>query len=204
MESNIKNLIIDFGGVLIDLNRKRCIDAFKALGVTDIEQMIDPYLQQGLFLKLEKGEITSSEFRDEIRKRTETLITDKQINKAWNCFLVGIPTYKLDLLLKLREQYTVYLLSNTNEIHWKWACENCFAYQEFQVQDYFEKMYISFIMHQVKPAKEIFETLLDDSGIDPAETLFVDDAIANCQVAESLGIKTYMPEAEEDWSHIFE
>lgn len=65
-----------------------------------------------------------------------------------------------DMLLKLREKYVVYLLSNTNEIHWKWACEHAFPYRGFRVEDYFEKMYLSYEMKMVKPAEEIFRECL--------------------------------------------
>ena len=199
----IKNLIIDFGGVLIDLDKDRCIRDFEQLGVADFGDLIDPYRQQGFFMELEKGLITASEFRNIIRDRSNKLFTDKQIDAAWNSFLVGIPTYKLDLLLKLREHYVVYLLSNTNIIHWKWSCANTFPHKGFRVEDYFEKMFLSFELHQAKPEKDMFETLLAETGIVPEETFFIDDAPANCQTAQSLGISTYTPEAGEDWGHLF-
>nr|WP_320060009.1 HAD family phosphatase [uncultured Bacteroides sp.] len=199
----IKNLIIDFGGVLIDLDRQRCIDNFKKIGFQKVDEFIDPYRQQGFFMEFEKGLITASDFRNAIREQADKLITDEQIDTAWNTFLVGIPTSKLDLLLKLREHYVVYLLSNTNEIHWRWACENSFSYKDFEVEDYFEKMFISFELHEAKPEVEIFKILLEDTGIAPEETLFIDDASANCLTAESLGITTYTPKAQEDWSHLF-
>ena len=66
-----------------------------------------------------------SQFRDSIRGQITQEVTDEQIDAAWNSFLVDIPRFKLDMLLKLREKYVVYLLSNTNEIHWKWACVAC-------------------------------------------------------------------------------
>ena len=71
------------------------------------------------------------------------------------------------------------------------------------VQDYFEKIYLSFEMRMVKPDAEIFETVLADANIDPKETFFIDDSEANCQAAQKLGISTYTPQAGEDWSSIF-
>ena len=128
---------------------------------------------------------------------------DARIDAAWNSFLGSIPTYKLDLLLKLREKYVVYLLSNTNEIHWKWSCKHAFHYKAFRVEDYFERIFLSYEMKMVKPDVAIFEKLLEESGIDPKETFFIDDSTENCRVAETLGISTYTPKACEDWSHLF-
>lgn len=206
-KKGIKNLLIDFGGVLINLNRQRCIENFRKLGLPDAEELLDVYHQQGLFLQQEKGLITSAEFRESIRekmgKRGE-MVADRQIDTVWNSFLVDIPTYKLDLLLKLREKYVVYLLSNTNEIHWQWSCQNVFPNKGFQVEDYFEKIYLSYEMKMVKPDAEIFEAVLADAGLDPRQTFFIDDSDANCQIAQSLGISTYTPKAGEDWGHLFQ
>ena len=199
----IKNLLIDFGGVLINLDRPRCIENFKKLGLQNVDELLNVYHQQGIFMQQEKGLVTSAEFRDVIRQMVGKPLTDQQIDDAWNSFLVDIPTYKLDLLLKLREKYVVYLLSNTNEIHWKWTCKNLFPYRTFKVEDYFEKTYLSFEMKMAKPEPEIFKAILDDAGIEPEETLFIDDSEINCKAAQNLGISTYTAKAGEDWSHLF-
>lgn len=199
----IKNLLIDLGGVLINLDRERCLDNFKHIGFKNIEEKFCTYQLNGIFLAQEKGLITPAEFRNGIREMMGKLVSDKQIDAAWNSFLVDIPTYKLDLLLKLREKYVVYLLSNTNEIHWKWTCKNAFPYRTFTVEDYFEKAYLSFEMQMAKPEPEIFKAVIEDAGIDPKETFFIDDSEINCKTAEELGIQTYTPKAGEDWSHLF-
>jgi haloacid dehalogenase superfamily, subfamily IA, variant 3 with third motif having DD or ED len=203
MNNLIKNLIIDFGGVLVDLDRSRCIDSFKSIGVDCIEEMLNPYYQRGLLMKLENGDITTDEFHEELRMTIGKDITDRQIDDAWNSFLISVPPYKLDLLLKLRESYNVYLLSNTNQIHWEMSCERYFSYKSLRVEDFFEKIFLSYRLHQLKPSKEIFETVLTETGIRPEETFFIDDSPANCKVAESLGIHTYTPKDQEDWGHIF-
>ena len=202
-QKGIKNLLIDFGGVLIDLDRQRCIDNFKKLGFDNVEDLLNIYHQQGLFMQHEQGLITSSQFRDGVREMMGKNVSDEVIDAAWNSFLVGIPESKLKLLLRLREKYVVYLLSNTNEIHWKWSCENVFKYRAFRVEDFFEKIYLSYEMKMIKPEPEIFTTILKDAGIEAGETFFIDDSDANCKTAQQLGIFTYTPKAGEDWSHLF-
>lgn len=199
----IKNLLIDLGGVLINLDRQRCVENFQKLGLQNVEELLDIHRPEGLLMQQEKGLITPAEFRNGVREMIGKVVSDKQIDIAWNSFLVDIPTYKLDLLLKLREKYVVYLLSNTNEIHWKYACKHLFPYRTFKVEDYFEKTYLSFEMNMAKPEPEIFRTIIEDAGIEPEETLFIDDAEINCKAAGELGIATYTAKAGEDWSHIF-
>lgn len=135
----IKNLLIDLGGVLINLDRQRCMENFKELGFTDVEERLNIQQLHGIFMQQEKGLITSAEFRNGLRDMMGKVVSDNQIDAAWNSFLVDIPKHKLDLLLELRSKYVVYLLSNTNEIHWRYACHNLFPYRTFRVEDYFEK-----------------------------------------------------------------
>ena len=97
----------------------------------------------------------------------------------------------------------VYLLSNTNEIHWEWSCEHAYPYKAFRVEDYFEHIFLSYEMKMAKPDEEIFRKVLDDAGLDPKETFFIDDSETNCLTARSLGISTYTPKAGEDWGHLF-
>ncbi|NDV57658.1 HAD family phosphatase [Bacteroides sp. 519] len=200
---NKKNIIFDLGGVLVDLNRDRCMNNFKALGFHNIDELIDPFEQEGIFMQLEKGIITAKEFREKIREELNQPLTDAQIDDAWNSFLVGFPSYKLDLLLELRSQYKLYLLSNTNEIHWEWCKEHGFAYKGYNENNFFEKIFLSFEMQKTKPSAAIFQTVLNETDIIPGETFFIDDSPANCETAEILGIATYTPKPGEDWSHLF-
>ncbi len=190
----IKNLLIDLGGVLINLDHQRCMENFKELGFTDVEERLNIQQLHGIFMQQEKGLITSAEFRNGLRDMMGKVVSDNQIDAAWNSLLVDIPKHKLDLLLELRSKYVVYLLSNTNEIHWRYAC---------RVEDYFEKAYLSYEMHMAKPEADIFKAVIEDAGIEPQETLFIDDSELNCKAAQELGISTYTAEAGEDWSHLF-
>lgn len=196
----IKNLIIDFGGVIINLTRNRCVEAFESFGVPDVRDCI--LNSKDLFMQIEMGTITSAEF-GRYRHLTQQRLTDEQIDAAWIAMLDDIPAYKLDLLMDLRSRYNTMLLSNTNEIHWQWAEKNSFAYKGHHAEDFFGKIYLSYELNMVKPNADIFEYVLKDAGINPEETLFLDDAVPNCRTAEALGIRTYTPQPREDWSHLF-
>ena len=200
---NIKNLIFDFGGVLVDLDKARCLQAFSQLGFTEANKMIDAYSQQGLFGQLEEGTISPEEFCSEVRRLTTCQATDENIWHAWNSFLVGIPTWKLEALIELKKHYPIYLLSNTNVVHWQYAITEFFPYGKWRVNDYFNHIFLSYELHQVKPGAEIFRTVITQSGIRPEETLFIDYATANCQTARSLGLHTYQPTQGEDWRLLF-
>ena len=112
------------------------------------------------------------------------------IDQIWNAMLKDIPDYKFELLLKLQENYKLYLLSNTNDLHWE-HCADKFVYKGMQMLGCFTRVFLSYQMHLAKPDAEIFRTVLKEAGIKAEETLFVDDSKDNCQAASLLGIKVF-------------
>lgn len=204
MDKKIKNIVFDLGGVLINLDFDNCLNAFRKAGFQDIEKQARQLEGKGFFSQFELGEISPDEFRKSIRKETSETLTDRKIDDMWNLMLLDIPREKLDLLLELRGHYMVYLLSNTNQIHWDYACEQMFSYRGFRVNDFFEDTFLSFEMHQAKPHKEIYEQMMKEANILPQETFFIDDSELNCQAAIALGIQSYHYHIGEDLSALFE
>lgn len=201
----IKNIIFDFGGVLVNLTRNRWVESFRQLGVYNIweNMMVNSYKHKDLYEQLELGNISTAAFRAGIRRLTKRQVTDEEIDRAWVSMLGNIPPYKLDWLLKLQENYHLCLLSNTNCLHWEWAEQNEFKYKGYEASDFFDRIYLSYKLHMQKPDHGIFQFVLDDAGIKAEETFFIDDSSANCRAAEQLGISTYTPECGEDWQHLF-
>lgn len=186
----IKNLLFDLGGVIMDLRRENCVEALRKLGMPDPDALIDPYTQRGPFLALEEGAIDVATFRDEIRRMIPVDVTDRQLDDAFNAFLIGIPERRLHDLIDLRRRYRVYLLSNTNPLMWNSKIAAEFRKQGHDIGFYFDGVVTSFEAKCVKPDPRIFQKVVDDFGILPAETLFFDDSKANIDAAGRLGFKT--------------
>ena len=194
----IKNIIFDWGGVLIHLDRQRCTDTFAQYGVEVGDELTNPYGHRRDLINFELGLMSVDEFHDTVRRIYGVQLTDEQIDHAWNALLVGIPTYKLDTLLELRKYYRLFLLSNTNAVHWKEGRKQ-FEYKGLQMEDYFDQIFLSHEIHELKPSPEAFRKVAEMAGIKPEETLFVDDLEASCKSAEALGFHTYCPVANTDW-----
>ena len=204
MDKNIKNIVFDLGGVLVDLDFKITINGLQKAGFTNVKEQLQAFDQDGIFKKFELGEISADEFRASIRKNSSVSLTDEEVDSLWNLMLLEIPREKLELILDLRSKYMVYLLSNTNSIHWDYVCKNAFNYRGFRMDDYFEETFLSYEMHLAKPDKAIFEKMLQDANLLPEETLFIDDLEANCKAAEEVGIHTHHYHIGDDLSKIFE
>ena len=184
----IKNIIFDFGGVLVDLDKRRCMEAFDNIGAHEIVKYVDECRQEDLFHDLEVGNTGIGEFCSEVRRVSDRCnASDDDICDAWNALLTGIPAQRLEKLASLKDRYRLLLL-NTNPIHWGKAADGMFSHKGMEVDDYFENTFLSYRMHMLKPDPQIYGKVLMDSGMTAYETLFIDDSPANCAAASELGM----------------
>lgn len=196
----IKTLIFDLGGVLVSLDKERCLNAFSSsLKFHNFGDYLNPYAQSGFFAKFENGDISSAEFRDIIREHSEAeSLSDEQIDNALCQFLTRVEPYKIDLLLELKKRYRLLLLSNNNAIAWE-GCKVLFKEAGgVDIEDVFDKLYLSYQMNLSKPGKEIFKEVLTQEGILPSESLFIDDAPKNIETAHELGFRVLLYNVEDD------
>lgn len=199
MTGKYKNIIFDLGGVLAGLDGQRCIEAFNSLGCEKVSYYVEKHLTADLFYDIEIGNITTADFCQEVRRITGCHASDEQIVWAWNELLLAIPERKLRRLLDLRNKYRLFLLSNTNDMHWSLCVEKLFRYQEWGVTDYFEQTFVSYEMHLAKPHEKIYAEVLRQADIKPEETLFIDDSKVNLEGAHALGIHGFWNEHLDDW-----
>lgn len=197
-------IVFDFGGVLVDLDRQRCIDSFQKLGM-DVAPLIGAYKQNGIFAQLERGEIAVKDFCEQLRRLCRRAdATDEQICLAWESFLVGIPRERLQMLLRIRQHHGLSLLSNTNEIHRRMAETRLFNYEGRRMGDYFDHIFLSCTMGMEKTSPEIFETVAKQLGVPPKEILFLDDSEQNCAAARACGWKALLAASQDQWFAYFD
>lgn len=186
---NIKNIIFDLGGVIIDLQRRMAIDALDRLGLKDASALLGEYEQKGPFLMLEKGEISSSELFDILLPHCKNGTTCTDIRDAFEEFLREIPVERLRMLDELRAKgYRLYVLSNTNPIMYNHWIDNAFRNDGKTINDYFDGIVVSYQERLCKPDPEIFLNVINRYGLNPEETLMLDDSEANINAARSVGL----------------
>jgi glucose-1-phosphatase len=184
----IKNIIFDLGGVLLDLDPQRSFDAIGALMDADPQTLYKENID--LFDGYEKGMVITENFLWHLQHKCKVVPESYVIIAAWNAMLVGWKQEKLDLLASLKDQYNLYLLSNTNEVHLRYLHAD--LKKNHQINDFedrfFKKAYYSHLLKMRKPDAEIFNFVLEDACLLGAETLFIDDNIANVEGAQKCGI----------------
>ncbi|MFR9640798.1 MAG: HAD family phosphatase [Rikenellaceae bacterium] len=203
MLSNIKNIIFDIGGVLIDLDREHCVESFKKIGFAEAERLIDLYHPAAMFNDLERGKISLEEVCDMIRERSGATMSNEQISQAYSSFLSSLPVEKLRLIASIRDRgFKTYALSNINPLVMD-RVEELFEGDGHPMSYYFDKAYLSYQMKALKPEREIYELLIADSGISPEQTLFIDDSEKNIAMGREMGLQVYLAQGKEDFSHLF-
>lgn len=197
----IKNIAFDLGGVVIALSYEQAVRRFEEIGLKDARQHLDAFHQRGIFGDLERGIITTEEFRIELGKLIGREVTYDECLYAWHGYVDYVPQKNLQMLLKLRQLgYKVCLLSNTNPFMMQWAMSNEFDGNGHSMDYYFDNLYLSYKYKYMKPSPEIFKIMLEGQQSSAEETLFIDDGQKNVEAAKELGMKTLFPENNEDWT----
>jgi putative hydrolase of the HAD superfamily len=182
-------IILDLGGVLIDVDYPASARAFAQLGFSGFGELYSKSKQDGLFDRFETGTISPAQFRDRIRQLSRLHLTDAQIDACWNAMLGPVPQGRITLVKHLKERYEVLLLSNTNAIHVP-AFEAIVA-RENGITDFkglFDGAYFSCELGMRKPDAAIFDHVLSLHGADPKRTLFIDDSIQHVEGARNAGL----------------
>lgn len=188
---NIKNIIFDLGGVILNIDFKKTEEAFRQLGLKDFSTHINQFHNSGFFLLYETGMIDDDEFVYSIKSLIKNPVESRQVIEAWNALLLDFPPERIKLLKRLREKFRLFLLSNTNAIHLKEFNQRLYDEYGGYLEDLFEKTYYSHAVKLRKPAEAIYKMVLSENNLIAGETLFVDDTASNFPEAEKLGIKTY-------------
>ncbi len=186
------NIIFDLGGVLLNIDFKQTVLAFAALGIGEFNEYYTLQYVSPLFEQLETGKIGPEKFYEEFRNLAKIpSLTNGQIAHAWNALLLDFPAERINWLKQIKERYKIYLLSNTNQIHYEAFTQ---LYRE-QVEDKnFDELFVTaYYSHKLglrKPNKDIFEAVLQKENMNPVETIFIDDSMANIETAMSMGLQT--------------
>jgi len=186
----VKNLIFDLGNVLYDIDFKKMNAAFTSIGIEGIEKHFTLNKSHQLFLDLEMGFVNEQAFYDGVRDLVNLPLSNEQIKFAWNALLVGFRKNSIDWIKQNNTKYPTFLYSNTNQIHHDYFIaefENKIANYSFV--SLFETPYYSHEMGMRKPDPDSFTYILEQEGLLPAETLFIDDNEPNILAAASVGLQ---------------
>ena len=189
----IKNIIFDLGGVIIDLDFNLTFNEFNKISEIPFETIYAKTKRSELFNLFDTGKISESDFFKELRKELRYKGPEENLYDAWNIMLLGVPERRLDTLIELKQRYSTFLLSNTNETHIKAFERDLYLRNGVRnFNDYFDEVYYSCRIGMRKPDKEIFEYVSKENKLKPEQTIFIDDSDQHVKAAGNCGINAYL------------
>lgn len=178
--------IFDLGNVLLRLAYPRVlalISENSLIGGQELHQLMDG---PGGYRDLERGVISFSSFHQQLQVRGGYRGSLEDFRGVWSDFFEGPVDRIEEVLDRVRSEYRVAFLSNSNEVHAE-AIPRAFP-QLFRKG---EPFIFSHIEQCSKPDRRIYERAMEILGARPEETVFVDDLPDNVKAAEAFGIRAY-------------
>lgn len=204
-----KNIFFDLGGVLFNIDLPRSLRALAELGVpvpvSDDGKPLHglpvgehPIFQ--LISKVDVGEVRREKFLEVMHGLCRPDVTDQQILDAY-CSMISVPTSRLALMKRLRTKYKVYLLSNIGDVHWDFVLRTT-RELGYPMDECFDHCFCSFQLGVAKPDPTIFQRVIEESGVVPSESLYIDDFDANIKAGAEAGLLAYQIEGNTLEQHV--
>lgn len=187
--SEIKNIIFDLGGVLLNINPLLSLMEFERVSGIDQKELTKRLVNEQIFQKFDTGSISPAQFRSELCRIMNINVSDPEIDRAWNILIQDFPSPRMQLLQQLRKNYRVYLLSNTNSIHFEHYTREFYEKYGIPMVDLFDRVFVSHEIGIHKPDAGVYIYVLTNAAINASETLLIDDTLINIEAAALQGIR---------------
>lgn len=187
----IKNVIFDFGNVLVDYRLKEFL-ADKGFDEIMIKRILKASIMSPYWEQFERNELTVDEvFKAFVSMDPEI---EAEIYKAYDNIkgMLTIRDFATGWIMGLNKAgYGTYYLSNYSSKAY-YECSDSIAFIE-----HMNGGLVSFKVGMTKPDPNMYNRLLEEYKLTPEECVFIDDTEENVVVARELGFKAIVFESYE-------
>ncbi len=176
-------IIFDWGNVILNFSYDLTFKKWAELTPFDYNFFKKQFKFDSKLVEYEKGDISSQEYFNYITKLLDISWKFETFERGWNSIYIGINSQIVSLLKRLKKNYKLYLLTNTNELH-----ANCWKKNYPDILNSFTGIFCSYELRSHKPEPKIYKDVLKEIDIDPKYVLFVDDNKENVLGAKQVGI----------------
>lgn len=175
-------LLFDMGGVLVE--NAHFEDLPKLVpGPLPEGDIYDQWLNSTSVQRFERGQISADEFSSDFVAEWGLLMAPSAFMERFAAWPKGFYPGAAPLLTRLRRNYQIVYLSNSNEVHW-----SGFA----NILQLADAAFASHLCGLVKPDPAIFRLVINELGRDPGEICFFDDALRNIDAARAAGMDAHL------------
>lgn len=179
--SKISVIVFDLGNVLIPFDYKIIIDSFNKIEDGLGNKFYDLYHKNyHVHRQFERADISRDEFLSTNLDWLDNKVTEEEFSKIFSS-LFTLNNDVAELLPKLKQNYTLVLLSNTNSIHRQ------YGWDHYEFLKYFDKLILSYEVGAYKPEPAIYKAVTNFTQKPNDEHIFIDDVQEYVEGAHSQG-----------------
>ena len=171
-------LLFDVGNVIVHFDfapARRHLEAASEVAGDPLECLA------ALKVELELGRIDGATFIDRAVESLGYRGTRAEFRRVWE-EIFSINPAMARTIEQAHSNFPLFLLSNTSDIHRE------ALFRDFPVFGCFAGGVYSYLAHRAKPDAEIYRQAIDEFGLVPAETLYVDDRPENVAAGARAGL----------------
>ncbi len=179
----MKALLLDLGGVVIDVDPQRCFEYWAEAAGVDVEHIAVRWRADDAYEAFEIGAIGFDEYLVSLSTRLGISLEPDDWRAGWNA-LLGDPIAEVVAALPtLASRLPLYCFSNTNVVHQAaWERRHADALAPFR------RIYVSWQLGMRKPSVAAYRRVADDIGVAPRDIVFLDDNAGNVEGASTAGL----------------
>jgi putative hydrolase of the HAD superfamily len=186
----IRLIISDFGGVICTFDYRIFGQRLAGRTGRTIDQVFAAAFGERLQREFETGRLSGPAYHRAVMDRLGADVPYEEFFPMYGDIFTEIPA-TCDLLRRLHARYPLYLLSDTNEIHFG------YVRQTVGILRVFREFIVSFQVGAMKPDPRIYGEALRRSGLPATACVFVDDRPANVEGAARVGIHAVLFQSPE-------
>ena len=179
---DIKAIVFDLGGVLVELNGIVPMLQWSELNL-DEKTLWQHWLYSPNVRAFETGNLSAIEFAEQIVNEMQLSVSAQQFLEAFKTWPTGLFAGVTDLLPLLRKDFTLACLSNTNTLHWQLLME------DMGLGNHLDHTFASHLINKIKPDPDIFVHVIEALAMTPEQILFYDDNQINVDSAREFGMQ---------------
>ncbi|MCY4011880.1 MAG: HAD family phosphatase [Gammaproteobacteria bacterium] len=187
----MKALLLDLGGVVIDVDPQRCFAYWAEAAGVGVGHVAERWCADEAYEAFEIGAIGFGEYLESLSARLDISLGEDDWRAGWNALLGDPIADVVAALPALASRVPLYCFSNTNVVHQAtWEQRHADALAPFR------RIYVSWQLGMRKPCVAAFQRVVDDIGVAPEDIVFLDDNAANVRGARAAGlVARHVPDA---------
>lgn len=178
--ADISLILFDLGNVLVKFDHSIVARKLAKLSKTTMSGIVTQFISSGLGSLLDEGKIDAREFSERVISALNLPMGVDEFQKHWNEIFFENPGME-SLLKRLKEKYPVYLISDTNPLHFE------FIRKKFSILNHIDQFFLSYEIGVKKPDPRIYFEVLKRSRAKAESVLYIDDREDLVAAARKMG-----------------